>query len=62
MTKSNLDFHPGKVTGTHTEKMNICQVWWYTTVIPAVWRLRQEDLKVKASLEYIMRPCLKKRN
>jgi hypothetical protein len=29
--------------------------------IPAFGRLRQEDLKFKASLSYIVRPCLKQR-
>jgi hypothetical protein len=29
------------------------------TVIPALRRLRQEDLKFKASLGYIARSCLK---
>jgi hypothetical protein len=30
-------------------------------VIPALWRLRQEDLKFKVSLGYIVRVCLKKK-
>jgi hypothetical protein len=25
-------------------------VWWYTPVIPALWRLRQKDLDVEISL------------
>jgi hypothetical protein len=28
-------------------------------VIPALGKLRQEELKLKASLDYIARPCLK---
>jgi hypothetical protein len=28
--------------------------WWFTPVIPALRRLRQEDLKLKASLGFIM--------
>jgi hypothetical protein len=34
----------------------------HTPVIPAIKRLRQEDLKFKANLSYIGRPCLKKKN
>jgi hypothetical protein len=37
------------------------QVWWYTPVISALGRLRQEDCESKASLEYIVRPYLKKK-
>lgn len=37
-----------------------CQAWWCTPVIPALWRLRQENHhKLKASLGYILRVCLK---
>lgn len=34
---------------------------WLTPVIPALERLRQEDLKLESSLDYIVRPCLQKR-
>jgi hypothetical protein len=30
------------------------------SVIPALRRLRKEDCKFKASLDYLVRPCLKK--
>jgi hypothetical protein len=38
---------------------NSSQVWWYTHIIPALGRWRQEDHKFKANLGYIVRPCLK---
>jgi hypothetical protein len=31
-------------------------------VIPALKMLRQEDLDFKATLDYLVRPCLKKQN
>jgi hypothetical protein len=34
---------------------------WYTSVIPALQKLRQEDYKFKASVDYIMKPGLKKK-
>jgi hypothetical protein len=34
-------------------------VWWFTLVIPAFGRVRQENCKFKANLSYIARPCLK---
>jgi hypothetical protein len=34
-------------------------LYWYTPVIPAPQRLRQENIKFKTNLGYIARPCLK---
>jgi hypothetical protein len=39
--------------GTHS------WAWWYTPVIPALRKAQQEDCKFEASLDYIVRPCLK---
>lgn len=37
-------------------------MWWCTPIIPAFRRLRQEDLhEFEASLNYIVRTCLKKK-
>jgi hypothetical protein len=36
-----------------------CQAWQYMPVIPALRRLRQEDLEFKAMLGYVLRLCLK---
>jgi hypothetical protein len=38
-------------------KENI-QAWWYMYIILALSRLKQEDLNFKASLGYIVRSCL----
>jgi hypothetical protein len=35
------------------------RAWWFMTVIPALRRLKQKDLKFKASLGYKGRLCLK---
>jgi hypothetical protein len=35
---------------------------WLMTIIPALGRLRQEDLKFQASLRYIVRPYLKRKH
>jgi hypothetical protein len=34
-------------------------VWWYTCVIPALRRLRQEDGEVEATLDYTSKTLLK---
>jgi hypothetical protein len=34
---------------------------WHTPVIPALGRLRHEDLQLEASLDYMVRPSLKKK-
>jgi hypothetical protein len=34
-------------------------VWYYTTVIPALRKLRLEDYETEASLGYVARPWLK---
>jgi hypothetical protein len=43
------------------KKLSIVRwVWWYTFVISTLWRLWQ-DCEFKASLDYIVKPCVKKK-
>jgi hypothetical protein len=37
----------------------ISQAWWYTSVIPAFGRWKQEDHGFLTNLGYTARPCLK---
>jgi hypothetical protein len=43
-------------------KIKLCQQWWRTAIIPALWRLRQEDLQLKTRQAYLSRSCLIKEN
>jgi hypothetical protein len=36
-------------------------VWWCTPVFPALGRLRQDDHEFETTLDYVARPCLKKK-
>jgi hypothetical protein len=49
------------VTGRKRKEKKISQVWWYRSIIPVLRRLRQEDSKFKACLDYIARFCRKKK-
>jgi hypothetical protein len=44
---------------TNLKKLRTSQKQWYTPIISAFRRLRQEDHKFKASMDYIVIPCLK---
>jgi hypothetical protein len=45
--------------GRRGERITQSQAQWLTPEIPALRKLRKEGHKVKASLGYILRPCLK---
>jgi hypothetical protein len=47
------------MNSTITGYKNASHVWWFTLVIPAPGRLKQEDPHFKAILDYIVRLCLK---
>jgi hypothetical protein len=36
-------------------------MWQHVSIIPALWKLRQEDLEFKASLGYIVSSSVKKK-
>jgi hypothetical protein len=44
-----------------SQKIKTIQAWWYTPMIPTLGRLGQEDQEFKVSLNYILRPSLKKK-
>jgi hypothetical protein len=48
---SKFKTSPGKVNKTPILKTD--EVWWHTSVIPALRRWRQEDCEFEASLGYI---------
>jgi hypothetical protein len=52
---SNWVLEPEKVKNNHFSWR-----WWYTTIIPALRSLRQEDHEFEVGLGYIARPFLKK--
>lgn len=43
---------------TKTKKIAICQVWWFRPLIPAIGKLRQDDLPdFYVNLSYRKIPC-----
>jgi hypothetical protein len=44
-----------------SERPNINQIWWHTLTISALGRLKQEDHKFEASLDYLQKFCEKER-
>jgi hypothetical protein len=44
-----------------SQKLGMCWAWWYTHIIPALGRLRQEDCKVQASLGKVSKEKKKKK-
>jgi hypothetical protein len=43
-----------------SQKCTYSQAWWYTSVIPALQRLRQEDGEFEAGLRYAARHGFRK--
>jgi hypothetical protein len=61
-SQSSVQDLDGEAT-TEQETQNICiQRWWYTPVIPALRRPRQEECTFDATLGYILRWCLQANN
>jgi hypothetical protein len=50
-----LSSSPGAALFSPPQKRYDSQTWWYMPIIPAFRRLREEDCKFKASLDYIGR-------
>lgn len=40
--------------------MNLNQVWWYTPMIPALWKAEMEEGKFELILDNVMTVCLKR--
>lgn len=48
-----------KTWGKSVKNVMESQVWWRTPAIPALGRLRWEDRKFEANLDWAATPCLK---